>query len=89
MAAVGGSDTFGLGAVGFPAKWKGGWGPGTDGKYLVRQTGVMEVDGKQVVVAMAAIPDDGTFESGMKMLSDIARATASRLADQVSGPTGC
>ncbi len=89
MAAVGGSDTFGLGSVGFPAKWKGGWGPGTDGKYLVRQMGVMEVDGKQVVVAMAAIPDDGTFESGMTMLSDIARAAASRLADQVSGPTGC
>ena len=89
MASVGGSDTFGLGAAGFPAKWKGGWGPGTDGRYLVRQMGVMEVNGKPVVVAMAAIPDDGTFETGMSMLSDLARSTASRLADSISGPTGC
>lgn len=68
---------------------EGGWGPGTDGKYLVRQMGVMEVDGKQVVVAMAAIPDDGSFESGMSMLNDVARSVATRLADQVSAPTGC
>ncbi len=89
MASVGGSDLFGLGAVGFPAKWKGGWGPGTDGRYLVRQMGVMEVGGKQVVVAMAAVPDDGTFESGMSMLSEIARAAASRLTDLISAPSGC
>lgn len=89
MASVGGSDTYGLGSVGFPAKWKGGWGPGTDGKYLVRQMGVMEVDGKQVVVAMAAIPDDGTFETGMSIISAIARSIASRLAGQVSAPAGC
>lgn len=89
MAAVGGSDTFGLGAVGFPARWKGGWGPGTDGKYLVRQMGVMDVNGKEVVVTMAAIPDDGSFETGMSMLSDIARAAASRLTARISGPTGC
>ena len=89
MARVGGSDTFGLGAAGFPARWKGGWGPGTDGKYLVRQMGVMVVNGKQVVVSMAAIPDDGTFESGASMLSAIARSVASRLAGRVSAPTGC
>ena len=89
MASVGGSDIFGLGAAGFPAKWKGGWGPGTDGKYLVRQMGVMEVDGKEIVVAMAAIPDDGSFESGQSMLSQIARWAAGRLASQGSDPTGC
>ncbi|HNC15687.1 MAG TPA: hypothetical protein PLV77_07295, partial [Solirubrobacterales bacterium] len=88
-ARVGGSDTFGLGAAGFPARWKGGWGPGTDGKYLVRQMGVMVVNGKQGVVSMAAIPDDGTFESGASMLSAIARSVASRLAGRVSAPTGC
>ncbi|MBN8866416.1 MAG: hypothetical protein J0H98_02580 [Solirubrobacterales bacterium] len=89
MAAVGGSDTYGLGAAGFPAKWKGGWGPGLDGKYLVRQMGVMDVNGKEIVVAMAAIPDDGSFESGQSMLSHIARWTAAHLADRVSAPTGC
>lgn len=89
MASVGGSDTFGLGAAGFPAKWKGGWGPGTDGRYLVRQMGVMEVSGKEVVVAMAAIPDDGTFESGQAMIGDIARWTAANLTEKIPAPTGC
>lgn len=89
MAKVGGSDLYGLGAVGFPAKWKGGWGPGLDGRYLVRQMGVMDVNGKQVVVAMAAIPDDGSFESGQAMLSHVARWTAARLSDRISAPTGC
>ncbi len=89
MASVGGSDTFGLAAAGFPAKWKGGWGPGTDGRYLVRQMGVMDVEGKEVVVAMAAIPDDGTFESGQAMLSDIARWTAANLTEKIPAPTGC
>lgn len=89
MASVGGSDTFGLGAAGFPASWKGGWGPDPDGRYLVRQMGVMKVDGKPVVVAMAARAGDGSFETGAAMLNDIARATAARLADQISAPTGC
>ena len=58
-------------------RWKGRLGPGADGKYLVRQMGVMVVNSKQVVVSMAAIPDDGTFESGASMLSAIARSVAS------------
>lgn len=89
MAAVGGSDVFGIGAAGFPARWKGGWGPEPDGRYLVRQMGVMEVDGKEIVLAMAAIPDDGTFESGQSMLSQIARWTAAHLADRITAPAGC
>jgi len=89
MSAVGGSDTFGIGAAGYPAKWKGGWGPGTDGRYLVRQMGVMDVDGKQMVIAIAAIPDDGTFEGGGSMLSEIARWAAANLADRVPAPAGC
>lgn len=89
MAAVGGSDNFGLGAAGFPAKWKGGWGPGIDGKYLVRQMGVIEVNGKAIVVAMAAIPDDGLFETGRSMLGNIARWTAAHLADRIPAPADC
>lgn len=88
MAAVGGSDNFGLGAAGFPAKWKGGWGP-SDGGYLVRQMGVMDVNGKEIVMAMAAIPEDGSFESGRSMLSHVARWTAAHLAEQISRPAGC
>jgi hypothetical protein len=89
MAEVEGSDLYGLGAAGFPARWKGGWGPGTDGRYLVRQIGVMDVNGREIVVAMAAIPDDGTFATGQSMLSNVARWTAAHLADRISAPTGC
>lgn len=81
MSAVGGSDTYGLGAIGLPARWKGGWGPGTDGRYLVRQTGVLDAGGGPVVVSMAAIPDDGSFESGQAILNEL----ASRIADRFSG----
>jgi hypothetical protein len=83
------AEPWGLGAAGVPAKWKGGWGPGTDGRYLVRQMGVVEVGGKEVVVTMAAVADDGTFETAQQMLSRIAKWTASRLVDQVGPPTGC
>lgn len=72
MSAVGGSDTFGLGATGTPSQWKGGWGPGTDGRYLVRQMGVLRRPDENLVVAMAAIADDGSFESGAAILSEIA-----------------
>ena len=37
------SDTWGLGSAGVPARWKGGWGPGTDDRYLVRQMGTLSV----------------------------------------------
>ena len=37
------SDTWGLGSAGVEALWKGGWGPGVDGRYLVRQMGEIRV----------------------------------------------
>lgn len=89
MGSVGGSDLFGIGATGVSARWKGGWGPGVDGKYLVRQMGVIEAGGKEIVLAMAAIPDDGTFESGKAMLSELAGWAASDLVGQIPPPTGC
>lgn len=66
------SDSWGLGSSGAPARWKGGWGPGTDGKYLVRQMGVLDEGGKQVAVAIAARPSDGQFVSGQAMATQIA-----------------
>jgi hypothetical protein len=83
------AEPWGLGAAGVPAKWKGGWGPGTDGRYLVRQMGVIEIGGKEAVVTMAAIADDGTFETAQQMLSRIAKWTASRAVDAVGPPNDC
>lgn len=65
------SDRWGIGAAGVPARWKGGWGPGTDGRYLARQMGVLEVGSKRLVVAIAARPSDGQFSSGQQMASSM------------------
>lgn len=77
------SDTWGLGSAGVPAKWKGGWGPGNDGKYLVRQMGTMEIGGEEAAVTLAAIPDDGSFESGQAMATEIASWAATHLKGKV------
>lgn len=66
------SDVWGLGSTGLPARWKGGWGPGIDGRYLVRQMGVIDVDNSDVVVTLAAIPDDGSFETAQSMATSVA-----------------
>jgi hypothetical protein len=81
------SDTWGLGSTGLPARWKGGWGPGTDGRYLVRQMGVLEVEGGEAVIALAALPGDGSFETGQSMATTIAQWAAER-ASQFAGSTG-
>jgi hypothetical protein len=67
------SDTWGLGSAGATARWKGGWGPGTDGRYLVRQMGTLEVGGETLVVTLAAIPSDGQFASGQRIATSVAR----------------
>jgi hypothetical protein len=81
------SDTWGLGSTGLPARWKGGWGPGTDGRYLVRQMGVLEVEGGETVIALAALPDDGSFETGQSMATSVAQWAAER-ASRFAGPAG-
>ena len=81
------SDTWGLGSAGLPARWKGGWGPGTDGRYLVRQMGVLETGGEETVVTLAALPNDGSFETGQSMATAVAQWAAER-APQFAGPIG-
>jgi len=84
------SDTWGLGSVGLPAEWKGGWGPGTDGKYLVRQMGVVELeDGERLVITLAATAPDGSFESGQAMATQIAGWVVENLAGNVAPSAPC
>jgi hypothetical protein len=81
------SDTWGLGSTGLPARWKGGWGPGTDGRYLVRQMGILTVGGGETVVTLAALPDDGSFETGQSMATAVAQFAAEK-ASAFAGSTG-
>jgi hypothetical protein len=81
------SDTWGLGSTSLPARWKGGWGPGVDGRYLARQMGVLDVGGEQTVVALAVLPDDGSFETAQSMATSVAQWAAEK-APEFAGPLG-
>ncbi len=83
------SDTWGLGSAGLPARWKGGWGPGVDGRYLVRQMGILYVGDREAVVTLAAIPADGQFESGEAAATRIAEWLAERARGVAAPPSGC
>jgi hypothetical protein len=67
MAAVTNSQQWGLGRV--PgAQFKGGWGPDTQGHYLVRQVGLVARGTQVVAIAIAVLPQDGTFTHGVAAL---------------------
>lgn len=83
------SDTWGLGSAGLPARWKGGWGPGVDGGYLVRQMGVLYVGDKAAVVTLAALPADGQFATGESMATTVAQWLAEQAPRYARTPSGC
>jgi Beta-lactamase enzyme family len=60
---------WGLGVISEDVELKGGWGPDPDGRHLVRQIGIAG----PFAVALAAIPADGSFESGTDMLDRLAQ----------------
>lgn len=64
------SQRWGLAAKGVAAK--GGWGPGTDGSYLVRQFAIVPVETGHVGVALAAESHDGRFETGVDVVNKLA-----------------
>lgn len=61
---------WGLATIGAPTK--GGWGPGPGGGYLVRQFGIVGTpNGGQLAVALAAQPNNGSFDAGVAALNQI------------------
>jgi hypothetical protein len=83
------SDSWGLGSAGLPARWKGGWGPGIDGGYLVRQMGVLYVGDKEAVVTLAALPADGQFATGESMATTVAQWLAKQAPKYAAPSSGC
>lgn len=51
---------------------KGGWGPASDGRYLVRQLAVVRDDRGALGVAIAVAPHDGSFQSGVAAVNRLA-----------------
>jgi hypothetical protein len=83
------SDTWGLGAVGHPARWKGGWGPDPDGNYLLRQMGVVNVHGGRLLVTLAVRPADGTFASGQAQATRLAAWAVKHAPGLAGRPVDC
>jgi hypothetical protein len=77
MSDLTAAQRWGLAAKSLAAK--GGWGPGTDGKYLVRQFGIVTTPSGQWGVALAADAHDGVFETGVEAINTLADWLVSRL----------
>jgi hypothetical protein len=86
MSQVVSDQRWGLGSAG-SNEFKGGWGPGTDGGYLVRQMGTLPTSGGTAAVAIAALPNDGQFATGQTMLGEVSRWASDHL--RPAAPTGC
>jgi len=70
MGEVSAGQSWGLGAV--PgARFKGGWGPEPDGRYLARQFGVVDTEIGPVAVALAASGDGGDFDTATAMTGQV------------------
>lgn len=59
---------------------KGGWGPGTDGAYVVRQLAIVTTARGHTGVMLSVRPSDGAFASG--------RAALTRLAETLQAQIG-
>jgi hypothetical protein len=73
MRQVVAEQRWGLGSAGTTAAFKGGWGPGADGRYLVRQMGVVQVGGRPLAVSLLTEAADGSFATGAASATAIAR----------------
>lgn len=88
MGAVESGQRWGIGAAGRPAQFKGGWGPGTGGGYLVRQMGIVTLaNGSRIGLAIASEPADGSFETGTASVTALARWAVANI--RPAGPGGC
>ncbi|QLY34856.1 hypothetical protein H0264_33310 [Nocardia huaxiensis] len=85
MGKISYGQRWGLGTL-EGAEFKGGWGPDANGKYLVRQFGLIPVSGGQVAIAIAAQPTSGSFDEGTTMLTKVATLINQHL-DELRGGT--
>ena len=94
MAKVQPGQRWGLGSAGVPAKFKGGWGPGTrpgsGGGYVDRQLGIVRVANRSFAVSIATAPRDGSHATGTAHLTRIARWVVAHVdADTVARASIC
>jgi hypothetical protein len=90
MEQVVADQQWGLGTLGADTQFKGGWGPEPDGRYLVRQMGIVRLTGgRRLAASMATMPADGTFETGTASLTEIAQWLIAHVDAKSVSPSGC
>ncbi|MCV7335582.1 MULTISPECIES: hypothetical protein [Mycolicibacterium] len=72
MRNVGDNQQWGL-AGKANAAVKGGWGPSPEGNYLVRQIALVETGSGLVGIAVAALPSNGAFQTGLTQVDALAK----------------
>ena len=80
MSSLCAEHRWGLAAKGYAAK--GGWGPGLEGEYMVRQFAVVPGESGIVGVALAAEVRDGGYEAGVEVIDALAGWVVDRLAQK-------
>lgn len=84
------AQRWGLAATGLSANVKGGWGPGSDGRYLVRQMGLVRLsNGNLLAASLASLPADGSFGSGSANLTAIAQWLVKHVHASGVAPAAC
>ena len=88
MAAVVPSQRWGLGRVA-RARIKGGWGPDTSSRYLVRQLALVPRGHDLVAVVVAVQPSNGSFAQGVRALDRVAAWLRTSLPSLPSSSRTC
>ncbi|WP_245677597.1 hypothetical protein [Nocardia acidivorans] len=84
MGKISYGQRWGLGTL-TGARFKGGWGPDPSGNYLVRQFGLLPVEGGEVAIAIAAQPTSGSFDEGTTILTKISDLIEKHLGELRGG----
>lgn len=90
MGQVESDQRWGLGTLSGPVRFKGGWGPDPGGSYLVRQMGIMTLDGRLLPISVMTRPVSGSFDAGTQNLTRIAQwATRHINVSGIAPGSGC
>ena len=68
--------------------FKGGWGPESGRGDLVRQSAIVGSGDHGYAFSMLALPRDGSFTTGTRMLDQTAAWVARTFSQQASSPVG-
>jgi hypothetical protein len=80
MSNVAGNQQWGM-ALRPDAATKGGWGPSPEGAYLVRQVATVTTENGHLGVALSALPQDGSFDSGVAQVGKLAEWVGQHLGE--------